>query len=160
MAASEPPNFSWVAEGRLAGLAMPREPGHYRFLQGQGVRHLVSLSERAPPHHGCCPAVRLHRLRVPDFSPPDARADPELPAAGGGGQRPRRGRGRALPAGARPHRHHAGLLPGESAEDERRRRHPGDPAAAARLYRDAGAGASRDPVLPARWRWSRQRGGL
>ncbi|XP_074709031.1 dual specificity protein phosphatase 23 isoform X2 [Strix uralensis] len=70
MAASEPPNFSWVAEGRLAGLAMPREPGHYRFLQGQGVRHLVSLSERAPPHHGCCPAVRLHRLRVPDFSPP------------------------------------------------------------------------------------------
>ncbi|XP_042641063.1 dual specificity protein phosphatase 23-like isoform X1 [Tyto alba] len=70
MAASEPPNFSWVAEGRLAGLAMPREPGHYRFLLGQGVRHLVSLSERAPPHHGCCPAIQLHRLRVPDFSPP------------------------------------------------------------------------------------------
>ncbi|XP_074989501.1 dual specificity protein phosphatase 23 isoform X3 [Calonectris borealis] len=70
MGASEPPNFSWVAEGRLAGLAMPREPGHYRFLLGQGVRHLVSLSERAPPHHGCCPAIRLHRLRVPDFSPP------------------------------------------------------------------------------------------
>ncbi|XP_076215919.1 dual specificity protein phosphatase 23 isoform X1 [Aptenodytes patagonicus] len=70
MGASEPPNFSWVAEGRLAGLAMPREPGHYRFLLGQGVRHLVSLSERAPPHHSCCPAIRLHRLRVPDFSPP------------------------------------------------------------------------------------------
>ncbi|XP_032060419.1 dual specificity protein phosphatase 23 isoform X1 [Aythya fuligula] len=66
----EPPNFSWVAEGRLAGLAMPREPGHYRFLLGQGVRHLVSLSERPPPHHGCCPAVQLHRIRVPDFSPP------------------------------------------------------------------------------------------
>ncbi|KAM9214660.1 dual specificity protein phosphatase 23 [Leptosomus discolor] len=70
MGASEPPNFSWVSEGRLAGLAMPREPGHYRFLLGQGVRHLVSLSERAPPHHGCCPDLRLHRLRVPDFSPP------------------------------------------------------------------------------------------
>ncbi|XP_038023983.1 dual specificity protein phosphatase 23 isoform X1 [Anas platyrhynchos] len=66
----EPPNFSWVAEGRLAGLAMPREPGHYRFLLGQGVRHLVSLSERPPPHHGCCPAVQLHRIRVPDFTPP------------------------------------------------------------------------------------------
>ncbi|KAM6365123.1 LOW QUALITY PROTEIN: dual specificity protein phosphatase 23 [Pluvialis apricaria] len=73
MGASEPPNFSWVAEGRLAGLAMPREPGHYRFLLSQGVRHLVSLSERAPPHHGCCPAVRLHRLCVPDFTPPNAR---------------------------------------------------------------------------------------
>ncbi|XP_063213634.1 dual specificity protein phosphatase 23 isoform X2 [Chroicocephalus ridibundus] len=70
MGACEPPNFSWVAEGRLAGLAMPREPGHYRFLLGQGVRHLVSLSERAPPHHGCCPAIRLHRLRIPDFTPP------------------------------------------------------------------------------------------
>ncbi|XP_072214703.1 dual specificity protein phosphatase 23 [Excalfactoria chinensis] len=66
----EPPNFSWVAEGRLAGLAMPREPGHYRFLLGQGVRHLVSLSERAPPHHGCCPTLQLHRFRVPDFTPP------------------------------------------------------------------------------------------
>ncbi|XP_037267805.1 dual specificity protein phosphatase 23 isoform X1 [Falco rusticolus] len=73
MGASEPPNFSWVAEGRLAGLAMPRQPGHYRFLLGQGVRHLVSLSERAPPHHGCCPDIQLHRLRVPDFSPPTPR---------------------------------------------------------------------------------------
>lgn len=68
----EPPNFSWVSPGRLAGLGMPREPGHYRFLLGQGVRHLVSLSERAPPHHGCCPAIRLHRFRVPDFTPPTA----------------------------------------------------------------------------------------
>ncbi|XP_065607686.1 dual specificity protein phosphatase 23 isoform X2 [Cyrtonyx montezumae] len=66
----EPPNFSWVAEGRLAGLGMPREPGHYRFLLGRGVRHLVSLSERAPPHHGCCPALQLHRFRIPDFTPP------------------------------------------------------------------------------------------
>lgn len=69
----EPPNFSWVAEGRLAGLGMPREPGHYRFLLGRGVKHLVSLSERPPPHHGCCPAVQLHRFRVPDFTPPTAR---------------------------------------------------------------------------------------
>lgn len=70
MGASEPPNFSWVAEGRLAGLAMPREPGHYRYLRERGVRHLVSLTERAPPHHGCCPQIQLHRLRVPDFTPP------------------------------------------------------------------------------------------
>ncbi|KAM9368311.1 dual specificity protein phosphatase 23 isoform 1-T2 [Phaethornis superciliosus] len=70
MGMPEPPNFSWVSEGRLAGLAMPREPGHYRFLLAQGVRHLVSLTERPPPHHGCCPGVQLHRLRVPDFTPP------------------------------------------------------------------------------------------
>ncbi|NWZ86504.1 DUS23 phosphatase, partial [Poecile atricapillus] len=60
--ASEPPNFSWVVEGRLAGLAMPREPGHYRYLRDHGVRHLVSLTEHAPPHHGCCPQIQLHRL--------------------------------------------------------------------------------------------------
>uniref|UniRef100_A0A8C3P404 Swiss Army Knife protein DSP-PTPase phosphatase domain-containing protein n=1 Tax=Cyanoderma ruficeps TaxID=181631 RepID=A0A8C3P404_9PASS len=65
-----PPNFSWVVEGRLAGLAMPREPGHYRYLRERGVRHLVSLTERAPPHHGCCPQIQLHRFRVPDFTPP------------------------------------------------------------------------------------------
>ncbi|XP_076215921.1 dual specificity protein phosphatase 23 isoform X3 [Aptenodytes patagonicus] len=41
-----------------------------RRAASPGVRHLVSLSERAPPHHSCCPAIRLHRLRVPDFSPP------------------------------------------------------------------------------------------
>lgn len=70
MGASEPPNFSWVVEGRLAGLAMPREPGHYRYLREHGVRHLVSLTERAPPHHGCCPQIQLHRFRVPDFTPP------------------------------------------------------------------------------------------
>ncbi|XP_064355010.1 dual specificity protein phosphatase 23 [Dromaius novaehollandiae] len=70
MGTAEPPNFSWVARGRLAGLAMPRQPGHYQFLLGQGVRHLVSLTERAPPHHGSCPGLQLHRLRVPDFSPP------------------------------------------------------------------------------------------
>ncbi|XP_041261485.1 dual specificity protein phosphatase 23 isoform X1 [Onychostruthus taczanowskii] len=70
MGSLEPPNFSWVVEGRLAGLAMPREPGHYRYLRERGVRHLVSLSERAPPHHGCCPQIQLHRLRVADFTPP------------------------------------------------------------------------------------------
>ncbi|KAM6999250.1 dual specificity protein phosphatase 23 [Ammospiza nelsoni] len=70
MGALEPPNFSWVVEGRLAGLAMPREPGHYRYLRERGVRHLVSLTERAPPHHGCCPQIQLHRLRIADFTPP------------------------------------------------------------------------------------------
>ncbi|XP_062488590.1 dual specificity protein phosphatase 23 [Pezoporus occidentalis] len=70
MGSKEPPNFSWVSVGRLAGLAMPREPAHYEFLLRQGVRHLVSLTERDPPHHGTCPGIRLHRLRVPDFTPP------------------------------------------------------------------------------------------
>lgn len=65
-----------------------------------------------------------------------------VPCHGAGG-------GCALHAGARPDGHHAGLLPGEDTEDERQRRHPGDPQAAAGLHRDTGAGASRHGVPPA-----------
>uniref|UniRef100_A0A7N5JIJ7 Dual specificity phosphatase 23 n=1 Tax=Ailuropoda melanoleuca TaxID=9646 RepID=A0A7N5JIJ7_AILME len=66
----QPPNFSWVLPGRLAGLALPRLPAHYQFLLDQGVRHLVSLTERGPPHSDSCPGLTLHRLRIPDFCPP------------------------------------------------------------------------------------------
>ena len=66
----QPPNFSWVLPSRLAGLALPRLPAHYQFLLDQGVRHLVSLTERGPPHSDSCPCLTLHRLRIPDFCPP------------------------------------------------------------------------------------------
>lgn len=66
----QPPNFSWVLPGRLAGLALPRLPAHYQFLLDLGVRHLVSLTERGPPHSDSCPGLTLHRLRIPDFCPP------------------------------------------------------------------------------------------
>lgn len=66
----QPPNFSWVLPGRLAGLALPRLPAHYQFLLDLGVRHLVSLTERGPPHGDSCPGLTLHRLRIPDFCPP------------------------------------------------------------------------------------------
>uniref|UniRef100_A0A8C0WG73 Swiss Army Knife protein DSP-PTPase phosphatase domain-containing protein n=1 Tax=Castor canadensis TaxID=51338 RepID=A0A8C0WG73_CASCN len=60
----KPPNFSWVLPGRLAGLALPRLPSHYQFLLDLGVRHLVSLTERGPPHSDSCPGLTLHRLRI------------------------------------------------------------------------------------------------
>ncbi|XP_035871080.1 dual specificity protein phosphatase 23 isoform X2 [Phyllostomus discolor] len=66
----QPPNFSWVLPGRLAGLALPSSPAHYQFLLDQGIRHLVSLTERGPPHTDSCPGLTLHRLRIPDFCPP------------------------------------------------------------------------------------------
>ncbi|XP_016046972.1 dual specificity protein phosphatase 23 isoform X2 [Erinaceus europaeus] len=67
---AQPPNFSWVLPDRLAGLALPRAPAHYQFLRERGVAHLVSLTERAPPHSDSCPGLTLHRLRIPDFCPP------------------------------------------------------------------------------------------
>ncbi|XP_066218153.1 dual specificity protein phosphatase 23 isoform X2 [Saccopteryx leptura] len=66
----QPPNFSWVLPGRLAGLALPRLPAHYQFLLDLGVRHLVSLTERGPPYGDSCPGLTVHRLRIPDFCPP------------------------------------------------------------------------------------------
>ena len=98
----QPPNFSWVLPGRLAGLALPRLPAHYQFLLDRGVRHLVSLTERGPPHSDTCPGLTLHRLRIPDFCPPapeqidrfvrivdEANARGEVSGRGGacGGQR-------------------------------------------------------------------------
>lgn len=139
----QPPNFSWVLPGRLAGLALPRLPAHYQFLLDQGVRHLVSLTERGPPHGDSCPDLTLHRLRIPDFCPPapeqidrfvqivdEANARGEVSGRGAlaGSAGPRRwgreGRcGSALCPGLWPHWHHAGLLPGEGAGPGCRRRH-------------------------------------
>ncbi|XP_042296959.1 dual specificity protein phosphatase 23 [Sceloporus undulatus] len=70
MASAVPPNFSWVAPGLLAGLAMPRLPAHYQYMYENGIRHLVSLTERSPPYHDTCPGIQVHRLRIADFCPP------------------------------------------------------------------------------------------
>lgn len=115
----QPPNFSWVLPGRLAGLALPRLPAHYQFLLDQGVRHLVSLTERGPPHSDSCPGLTLHRLRIPDFCPPgpeqidrfvrivdEANARGEVSGRGRGGRggacRGQTGRGQGGPGGTWP----------------------------------------------------------
>nr|XP_032815331.1 dual specificity protein phosphatase 23 [Petromyzon marinus]XP_032815332.1 dual specificity protein phosphatase 23 [Petromyzon marinus]XP_032815333.1 dual specificity protein phosphatase 23 [Petromyzon marinus]XP_032815334.1 dual specificity protein phosphatase 23 [Petromyzon marinus] len=67
---SAPPNFSWVEPGRLAGLAMPHDASHYRYLYECGVRHLVSLTHGAPRHADTCPGIRLHAIKIEDFHPP------------------------------------------------------------------------------------------
>ncbi|XP_072313760.1 dual specificity protein phosphatase 23 [Eucyclogobius newberryi] len=68
--ASAPQNFSWVEPGRVAGLALPRYPAEYRYLLENGVQHLVSLTERRPPNHDCCPELTQHHLKIVDFTPP------------------------------------------------------------------------------------------
>ncbi|XP_050785941.1 dual specificity protein phosphatase 23 [Gopherus flavomarginatus] len=70
MASAVPPNFSWVVPGKLAGLAMPRQPSHYQYMHEHGIRHLVSLTERSPPNHDTCPGIKVHRLRIQDFCAP------------------------------------------------------------------------------------------
>lgn len=70
MASTAPHNFSWVEPGKVAGLAMPRYPAEYRYLLDNGVRHLVCLCERKPPHHDTCPDLQLHHIKIADFTPP------------------------------------------------------------------------------------------
>ncbi|XP_016379397.1 dual specificity protein phosphatase 23 [Sinocyclocheilus rhinocerous] len=64
MASAQPPNFSWVDPGKVAGLAMPRMTAHYQYLLNNGIKHLVTLSERKPPYHDTCPDLTLHAVAV------------------------------------------------------------------------------------------------
>jgi len=43
------PNFSWLIERRVAGMAYPRTAATLAALQRAGVRAVVSLTEEAPP---------------------------------------------------------------------------------------------------------------
>lgn len=70
MAATPPPNFSWVDPHKLAGLGMPRMTAHYQFLLNNGIKHLITLSERKPPYHDTCPGLTLHHIRIHDFCAP------------------------------------------------------------------------------------------
>ncbi|TRY83534.1 hypothetical protein DNTS_016247 [Danionella cerebrum] len=70
MASTQPPNFSWIDPGKVAGLAMPRMMAHYQFLLNNGVKHLVTLMERKPPDTDTCPNLTLHHIKINDFCAP------------------------------------------------------------------------------------------
>ncbi|XP_059501620.1 dual specificity protein phosphatase 23b isoform X2 [Stegostoma tigrinum] len=68
--ASAPHNFSWIEPKKLAGMAMPRLPAHYQYLYDNGIKHLITLSERKPPYHDTCPGLKIHHIKIDDFCPP------------------------------------------------------------------------------------------
>ncbi|XP_017311253.1 dual specificity protein phosphatase 23 [Ictalurus punctatus] len=65
-----PPNFSWVDVNKVAGLAWPSSPAHYRFLLEKGIKHLVCLCESKPPAYESCPDLKLHHIAMVDFTAP------------------------------------------------------------------------------------------
>lgn len=65
-----PPNFSWVDVDKVAGLAWPSSPAHYRFLLEKGIKHLVCLCESKPPAYESCPDLTVHHIAMVDFTPP------------------------------------------------------------------------------------------
>ena len=67
---TEPRNFSWFVEGKLAGMAYPRETD-LAFLAGQGIKTMVNLTpddyySGLAEQHG----VQMKTIRVPAFEPP------------------------------------------------------------------------------------------
>lgn len=70
MASTSPHNFSWVEPGKLAGLALPRMTSEYQYLLDNGIKHLVCLCERKPPYYDSCPELKLHHIKIVDFTPP------------------------------------------------------------------------------------------
>jgi len=44
-----PKNFSWLEEGKIAGLGFPDEPSDIRFLLRSGIRYLVTLTREMKP---------------------------------------------------------------------------------------------------------------
>lgn len=66
-------NFSWIREAQVAGMGLP-SPSTYEKLLGEGIRAILTLTERPPP--GDPEAVGLAYLHVPlmDFGTPSMEA--------------------------------------------------------------------------------------
>jgi atypical dual specificity phosphatase len=60
-----PLNFSWIVEGRVAGMARPR-PGDLPWLREQGVTAILSLTEHRPDLQG----FDVHHIPVVDMTSP------------------------------------------------------------------------------------------
>ena len=65
------PNFSWVLEGKLAGLARPQSEDSLKLLKSKGVEALVSLTED-PLDPAMLEKYQIQavHLPIPDFTAP------------------------------------------------------------------------------------------
>lgn len=67
---TQPRNFSWFVEGRLAGMAYPRETD-IPFLAENGVKTLVNLTRTDYYcEEAAANGVAVRTIDIPDFQPP------------------------------------------------------------------------------------------
>ena len=65
------PNFSWLIDGRLAGMGYPRTEAMFNALRARGVRAIVSLTEEPPPAaHLEQFGLQMTHLPLLDFTAP------------------------------------------------------------------------------------------
>src|SRR5438105_805347 len=72
------PNFSWLIDGRLAGMAHPRRDAVLAVLYALGVRAIVTLTEAPLP----ADALERHHLQAAHFPILDFTAPTVAQAAG------------------------------------------------------------------------------
>ncbi len=67
------PNFGWILDGRLAGMARPRA-GSAEELLAHGLRAVVTLTEEPPPAELERAGLAIHHEPIPDFAAPSLEA--------------------------------------------------------------------------------------
>ena len=68
---STPRGFSWLDKPTLAGMARPQSPEEMRWLRGQGIEVLVSLTEERLPRDWCDDAgLLVFHEPLEDMEPP------------------------------------------------------------------------------------------
>ncbi|XP_063416078.1 dual specificity protein phosphatase 23-like isoform X1 [Mytilus trossulus] len=66
----EPPNFSWVVDGKLCAMGLPRSKENIQYLLDNNVTYLISLTYYSqPPVTDFTDMNHLH-CKVEEFSPP------------------------------------------------------------------------------------------
>lgn len=74
-----PTNFSWLLEGRLAGSGMPTSFEEINWIRKQGVRSIITMTERGLPDSWVEGLEYLHipteDLSAPDIDKIDAAVD-------------------------------------------------------------------------------------
>lgn len=69
--AMKPSNFSWVEEGKIAGMACPWNQGHIEWLKNNNVGLIISLTEEVLGGEDVdASGIEVLHLPIPDFQVP------------------------------------------------------------------------------------------
>lgn len=72
MQAMEPINFSWVQEGKIAGMACPKNQANVEWLKAQNIGLIVTLTENSLEKQGLKPVegIEFCHIQVPNMGVP------------------------------------------------------------------------------------------
>ncbi|PSN37353.1 Dual specificity protein phosphatase 23 [Blattella germanica] len=65
-----PWNFSWIVKDELAGMGWPQTLENFKFLEQQGIKHLVTLSPEKRPPARAFPEINWIEIPIEEFCAP------------------------------------------------------------------------------------------